>query len=194
MKFGFREKIIAASAVLVLIVIGWYMLYYSPKKSDIATMRADIQKIQTDIGRLNVTDAMLDSLSNEIVTLQESARNSVRLSVPEDSILYVAYVLEQHIRGSNLKITQDIQTNVVKLFPDINAPVDTSTLESKTGIRPIDIDLSLQGSFENLVQFLEGFANFPFLIRAGKIMISTDDLLYPELRIDLTVYFFLEIN
>jgi hypothetical protein len=166
MKFGFREKIIAASAVLVLIVIGWYMLYFSPKKIEIDSMRADIQQIQSDLSSINVTDAMLDSLRKEIATIQES----------------------------ELQITQDIQTNNDKLFPDVNAPIDTSTLESKTGIRPIDMDLFLQGSFEELVIFLESFENFPFLIRAGNIMVSTDDFLYPDLKIDLTVYFFLEIR
>lgn len=194
MKIGFREKIIAASAVLVLIVVGWYMLYYSPKKGEVANMREEIQGIQSDISSLNVTDTMLDSLRNEIVTLRESARSSARLSVPMDSILWMSGVLEQHILGSDLKITKDIQTNTVKMFPDANAPVDTSTLESKTGIRPIDMDLSLQGSFEDLVRFLESFENFPFLIRAGNIVINTDDVLYPELLIDLTVYVFIEIN
>jgi len=194
MKFGFREKIIAASAVLVLIVIGWYMLYFSPKKIEIDSMRADIQQIQSDLSSINVTDAMLDSLRKEIATLQESARSSVQLSVPEDRIMYVKEVLEQNIQESELQITQDIQTNNDKLFPDVNAPIDTSTLESKTGIRPIDMDLFLQGSFEELVIFLESFENFPFLIRAGNIMVSTDDFLYPDLKIDLTVYFFLEIR
>ena len=194
MKFGYREKIIAASAVLALVVIGWYMFYYSPKKGEVVNMRVEIQRIQRDISSMNVTDSMLVSLREEIVTLQASARSSIKLSVPEDSILFVKEVLEKHIQRSNLIITQNIQTNIDKMFPDVNAPVDTSTLEFKTGIRPIDMEMSLQGSFEDLVHFLEGFTNFPFLIRAGKIVINTDDFLYPELIIDLTVYIFVEVS
>lgn len=194
MKFGFREKIIAAAALLALLVVAWYMLYYSPKKDEIADVNAEIRRIQRDINSLTVSDALLDSLREEIRTLQESARTSINLSVPEDSIMYIRTILEQSIGGHNLKITRRIETNIESLFPDTNVPPDTSTLEYKTGIRPIDMDLSLSGTFRNLVHFLESFEDFPFLVRAGEIDINTDDDLYPELLINLKIYVFLETN
>ncbi len=186
MKFGFREKIIVAGSLLVLIVVGWYMLYYGPKNDEITQIQAEIQNIQRSIASVNVTPAMIDSLRNEVQRLQEEARSSMALSVDPDSLLYVQNIITSKIIEYDLERIGPIKPNIEKLF----AESAQDSLEVQTGIRPVDIELLLRGTFYNLVEFLDSFSDFPFLIRASEVNVDTDDATYPDLLIRLKIFVF----
>ena len=186
MKFGYREKIAAAAIILVLFIVGWYQFYYSPKSDQIAQIEQEIRSIQNSIESVTVTPALLDSLKQEIVQLQNEARKNIALSLPQDSMLQVQRILREKINEHKLELTGRIKPNTEALF----SLVPHDSLEVETGIRSVDIELFLKGKFFNLVAFLESFSDFPFLIRAGEIEMDTGDDIYPDIIVRLKVYVF----
>jgi len=186
MKFGPREKIITAAAVLAALVIGWYFLFYSKKKSEIQSIRNKITEMSASINAENIKPELLDSLKQEIAKLEEKNKKEISLAVPKDSMEYVIRILREKIKANSLEITDTINPNTEKLFGEV--PKDT--LELSTGITPIDIELILKGTFYNLMGFLDSFSSFPFLIRAWEITVDTGDDIYPQLIIRLKVYIF----
>jgi len=186
MKFGPREKIVTAAAVLVILVVGWYFLYYGRKKSEIKTVQSEIVRLKNSISAENITPELIDSLKREVTKLEEKSKKEIALAVPKDSMEYVIRVLRDKIKAAHLEITDRINPNTEKLFGE--APKDT--LELTTGITPIDIELFLKGNFYDLVAFLESFSTFPFLIRAWEISVDTGDDIYPMLVIRMKVFIF----
>jgi cell division protein FtsL len=82
MKFGPREKIITAAAVLAALVIGWYFLFYSKKKSEIQSIRNKITEMSVSINAENIKPELLDSLKQEIAKLEEKNKKEISLAVP----------------------------------------------------------------------------------------------------------------
>jgi len=190
MEHGFRVKIIAASTLIVLFVIGWYFIYYSPKKHKIAELKQEIKVKQREFELADVILGTLDSLKQEIAEMQALPQRSMALSVPQDSMLYVLRILEEKIKEHNLEITGRIKPNKQELFS--HTPGDS--LQMKTGIKTVDIELSLKGTFYDLVHFLESFSEFPFLIKAGALRMNTGDNIFPDIETRLKVYVFSSIT
>ncbi|MFC1554499.1 hypothetical protein ACFL7D_07690 [candidate division KSB1 bacterium] len=190
MKFGYREKLIAVGAAILLIVVAWYFFYYQPKLDEISRLEEEIKTMQGSIDQKNYTLADIESLKNEIQKLQEEARENVALSVSYTRMSYVNDVINEKINYFGLKLTDPIRPNTNLLFQQ--NPLDQ--LEIDTGIRKVDFLLKLEGTFENLVAFMEGLKDFPFLIRAVEFDASTDDDLFPTLIVSLKVIVFFDMT
>jgi len=187
MKFGFQEKIIAAAAALVVVVIGWYFLYYGPTSGEIDRNRREIESLRLQIQNAVTNPYLIDSLKKNIEELEVlNARNEM-LILPVDSINFVNETIKEKCRLFDLTITQPISPDKQVLFSE-----GADTLQ--TGIKMVQIDLALRGSFFNIGHFIEEFPQYPFLIKAGEIEIVTDDDIYPELDAALKVYVFFRRN
>ncbi len=182
MNFGFQEKIIAAAVGLIVIVAGWYFLFYAPKAAAIERNRLEIEDIQMQIERSITDPALVDSLRKDIERLEQSNAENRTLIIPVDSILYVNETIKRKCGIHNLTITQPLTPDKEMLFGE--SPEETG----ESSIRMVEIDVFLRGTFFDLGYFLEDFPSYPFLIRAGEVEINTGDEIYPELEMAIKVY------
>lgn len=183
MKFGLQERIIAGISALVVISAAWFFLYYSPKTAEIERFKQEIESLRTEIQRSSTDPFLIDTLKKNIEELEASIARNELMVLPVDSIAYVTEVIKEKCLTHNLEITEPVS-------PDKEALFATGGDSLETGIKMVQVQLGVRGTFFDIGKFIEGFKDFPFLIKTGEIEIATDNDLYPDLQASMIVHVF----
>ncbi len=176
MKFGIREKIIAGIAVIVLIIVGWFFLYYSPQQAAITRMERETEDILRRINVASSSSSQINELKDEIARLTEDLREKQSKIIPKDSLLF----MENELR----KLAQENKLEIVSIVPEHEALFQSDT----SLIIRLPITMELKGKFFDFGNFLENMRELPFMIQESEVAMRTDDDLYPVLMIVLKSY------
>ncbi len=184
MKFGFKEKLIAAAAGLVLVIAGWYFFIYSPKQKEVSDTKNAITNLQRQIAAAVVEPGTIEQLKEQIKELEEEARNNVTRFASMDNFQVTNQYIKDKIIDNDLEF-KDIEFDKTVL---LSAEEDSLAL----GIKKVPATILLSGEFLNIGSFLEEFPEYPFLIQAAELNMDTADDIYPRIEVRLKVYIFFQ--
>ncbi|MFC1564285.1 type 4a pilus biogenesis protein PilO [candidate division KSB1 bacterium] len=181
-KLGFKERIMAAGAIIVLIVVAWYFLFYSSQLDAITAKQNEINELNIRIQNSKIAPGTIDTLKNKIERLENEARDSGTKLVTLDEMIYVKQVISDKIADHNLEYT--------KIEPDRTALLSSVQDSMNIGIRKVPFTIFMTGEFFAIGKFLEELPDYPFLIRAADINLDTDNDIYPDLQVRLILHVF----
>lgn len=168
-KLTTKQQIIALVAVLVLLLLAFYMLAWSPQKAaldDLYKQRAEAEK-------------SLDAAKNTLIMMGQVKKNMAEAEV------------------TLIKITNKIPAEpslpalIVELQAIANdAGVDLQTLSPATPVSQgeyseIQINASITGSYSALIDFLRRIENASRALKVSQIDVKV--VSYPDLGLSLTV-------
>ena len=177
---GYKQRIAIIFGGCLVLIIGWYFLYYLPVNNRISEVNNDIDELKEEIDFIENNIGGLDSLRNEVRLLENELQSERNKLISTNQIEYVSQVLKDKGEEFQLKI-EDTE-------PDLNVLFGEE--KSSGAIIKCPVKLFIVGQFFDFGKFLDSFDDFPFLIKSGKLSIETDEGIYPNLYITLTVYVF----
>ncbi len=181
MKITYQQRFILFGAILVGLIVIWYFGFYSLQNKKIASIKAEIAKINNDLNRAKDSSTEIKKLKDEIATLTEEV-DSLKEKIPsKGELLNLSNLIKK--RGGQYGL------NFIRIYPQ--KEVLFAEEPGGSSIVKIPINILLTGSYFNLGKFLDSFDSFPFLLKAGSVSISADDNKYPVLDIDLTLHTYL---
>jgi type IV pilus assembly protein PilO len=184
MKFSLRnlrQRDIALILIVLTVVGGvlWYYYLYQPAQDRIATLEADIQRLDVDIRRGEDARRNLPELRLAVALLEEERR--VFLSqLPTES--QVSSVID------DLRLSADTAGVEIQSFSQGSASADVQD------VRPLGFTVASTGTFGETMGFLgvlEGLQRYTKLNQVG-LSVAADDSEDPDLstNIGFTVYVF----
>jgi Tfp pilus assembly protein PilO len=184
MKFSLRNlrQRDIALILIVLTVIGgvlWYYYLYQPAQDRIASLEAEIQRLDVDIRRGEDARRNLPELRLAVALLEEERR--VFLSqLPTES--QVASVID------DLRLSADAAGVQIQSFSQGSASADVQD------VRPLGFTVASTGTFGETMGFLgvlEGLQRYTKLNQVG-LSVAADDSEDPDLstNVGFTVYVF----
>ncbi|RKY89005.1 hypothetical protein DRQ09_02080, partial [candidate division KSB1 bacterium] len=138
----------------------------------------EISDYKNKIKNIESYSKQIDLLNRQIEELKKKNESNKSKILTKQKIVLVSDEIGRRAKEFNLDI-RDIKPEKTALFSD----------SSSTGmISRMPFKLFIRGKFFDFGKFLETFDEFPFLIKAGPVSMSTDDDTYPELFIEAIVY------
>ncbi len=176
-----RQRDIALILIVLTVIAGvlWYYYLYQPAQDRIATLEADIQRLDVDIRRGEDARRNLPELRLAVALLEEERR--VFLSqLPTES--QVSNVID------DLRLSADAAGVEIQSFSQGSASADVQD------VRPLGFTVASTGTFGETMGFLgvlEGLQRYTKLNQVG-LSVAADDSEDPDLstNIGFTVYVF----
>lgn len=176
----FKQRIVLVVAGCVVLTVVWFFLFYTPQNTKINEVQEQMKELQREIDFVVGNLGGLDSLRKEVTALEEELEEERKKIISTDMIISAS----ESIR----KKGKEFRLQIEKVAPKTEIIFGDKRVQDP--IVKLPITLNIIGQFDNFRKFLESFDDFPFLLKSGKLNIETDDSIYPNLLIELTVYIF----
>jgi len=183
-KLGFRERMMILGGAIIIIIAAWFYMYYNPMRLKIAGINRETEDFKNRIQNVESLSKEIKTLNQQIEDLKERNEQNQSKILAKQRVDRVGEIIGEKAREFSLDIRSIIPEKEA-LFSDTTG----------TGmVSRIPFHLFIWGKFFDFGKFLESFEDFPFLIKAGPVSMSTDDETYPALIIQsmVYVYFFKE--
>lgn len=178
MKIAFREKMILAGAGLLVLIVVWYMLFYSKQSGKMAMIQSQIAQLTQQLNQAQMSAKNIKELEAEVDSLKVFHESLGQKILPKTKLLYITQEIQRRSSDFRLKVN--------------TITVDKSKLFGEAGnVSPflwIPIEMDISGEFFSFGKFLDDFENYSFIIRPGEVKIITDNTTYPALSIFLVAY------
>ena len=177
MNLNHQQRFILYSIGLVGLMLLWFFGFYNVQNRKIAEMKLEIAKINDALNRAKSSSEGIKKLQDDIENIKKDIEKTKEKILSKDKLLYISNVIRRKGEQYGLEFQRIIPQKDI-LFAEQS--------ESSPIIK-IPINIWMTGKYFDLGRFIESFDNFPFLLKAGTVKISTDDDNYPEIDIYLVV-------
>jgi type IV pilus assembly protein PilO len=158
-KLPWHAQLGAVAAIALAGVGAFWYFYASPAQAQLATKRAAVTKLQTQIKEGLATAKRLPEFRRE-VTVLEAQLDRLRTVLPEEQdVADLLRRVQAMATQSNLKISGFTPAAVTRRELHAEWP----------------IGLKLEGNYHDLGSFLERVSKFPRIINVGAMHIATRD-------------------
>ena len=178
MKFNIWGKISFFISLGFIAVVLWYMFLFVPKRNDLEKIRDKQKVIQTQYNQLleNYSLAMMGSAKK-----LEISRKCIDILDNLPSKEDISSVLSQI-----LKIGQGKDIRIISVSPHEVSFSNNQDSKRKAQLQKIHLDITLEGRFINIGQYLFDLTNLPFFAGYSKIEIRTSEEIYPKTTAEIT--------
>jgi len=176
----YKQRIVLLVTGCVILIVGWYFIYYLPMNNKINKIKSEINEINEEINLVAGNIGGLENLRKNVNQLETELEQYEEKIITKNKLVYVSNQLKEKGIECNLRIE--------KITPKVDVIFGEEKEEGE--IVKLPISMNIVGHFFDFRNFLESFDDFPFLIKAGQVSVETDDAIYPDLLITLTVYVF----
>jgi Tfp pilus assembly protein PilO len=146
----------------ILVLVGWWFLFISPRNADIAQAEDQLAAAQQQEQRLRSQIVGLEEIrSNEILYID--AISELQRLIPERPLLE-----EFIVQIDDLSRTNGVE--LITLAPSLPRPDEESDL------REIALSAQIQGEFFEIMGFLFGLADMERLVRVDGIALSSTEI------------------
>lgn len=186
MKFEIREKVALFIGILFVTIVLWYMFLFSPKNMELEKISDQQKKIEMQYNQLsnNFSLAMLGSAEKLRIS-----RKCVDILDNLPSKKDIASALSRII-----EIGQGKDIRIVSINPHQHSFSTNQTQEKESQLEKIPLDITLEGKFLNISEFLFDLIDLPYLAGYSKIEIESSKETYPETKAQVTcILLFLKI-
>lgn len=178
-----RDIFLLTIVVVLLLGLAWYYTFYSSKKAEIDLARQQLDTLQIQVTAARAASAELPGLRDEVAKL-EVQRDELLRALP--STARIGAVLDE------------IRRNVLASGSELNGVTQgtATTTNLPAGVRPIGINLALEGEFSELygvLRSLEAMSRFSTINSLALTMSQgTATSFDPDLggQIGVTIYTF----
>ncbi|RMF63780.1 MAG: hypothetical protein D6743_10280 [Calditrichaeota bacterium] len=177
------RTLIVASAVLLIICVGWFFFLYKPEIAKLQVLKEDTEKLMLKLQSLRVNDEQLKALQKQ-AELQDTElrRLEARLVHKEDLPMLVTALKR---RGKRFGLRFD------RILPDYDHLMEGGQENPARALKLV-IHLKLQGRYKSLGKFIDSLNDLPYLLSVGEVTLNYDQRIYPELEIILDVAAYLQ--
>ncbi|MGA1840780.1 MAG: hypothetical protein ACMUIU_09165 [bacterium] len=178
MKFNIWGKtaifICAGFAALVV----WYTFLFTPKRNNFKKISEKQKLIQTQYNQLleNYSLAMMGS-AKKLEISRKCIHILDNLPCKEDITSVLSRVIE---------IGQGKDIRIISISPHNVSFSKNNNEDKKTQLEKINLDITLEGGFINMRQYLFELIDLPFFGGYSKIDIETSEEIYPETKAEIT--------
>lgn len=181
---SFLVKYGVAFLAFVLIILGWYFVYFRDAQSQMNRYASQISDWMQKLRTITVSQDAIDGLEADIQKMKEEIEAIERKVYHIEEIREIARQLVVTARSYRLK--------VISIVPsyDVLFPVEQPQGEQKPLVK-LPIEIEMTGRFVNAGRFIEKIPELPFALAPNGVEFHSDPNIYPRLRIVLRGYLFL---
>lgn len=179
-----KRTLILVVLLLFVLCLGWFFVFYQPKKAKISALKQDTENLLIKLRSLKVTDRQIVSLEKQIEKLEEDiAVTQSRLFVKSD-LPSIVRQIERKGRFYGLKFDNIIpEYDSLVRFPDAE--------DKQSDLIQLVVHIKIQGYYKNFGKFIENLDDLPFFVSLGEMGLYYNKDIYPELEIMLDVVLYL---
>lgn len=187
-KLDKKQSIMLGIIGTMVIVVGFYMLYYDPSQKKITEMRNAVEAKDKEIKNARMQVALFKPLKKQVAKLEEQLDKLKSKLVTRAGIISLIKTVEEEAQRLNLKVI-NMSTTVQEAPPPPtegdapeNAPVTTYS--------KIVLYITLKGKYNKLEGFQEILQNLKTFLVVEELNMSSDVGIYPDLTasIELNLY------
>ena len=146
----------------ILVLIGWWFLFISPRNADITAAEDQLVAAQQQEQRLRTQIVQLEEIRSKEILYVDAISELQRL-IPERPLL------EEFIEQiDQLSITNGVE--LITLAPSLPRADD------QTDLREISLSAQIQGEFFEVMGFLFGLSDMERLVRVDGIALSSTEI------------------
>ncbi len=181
------KTLIVAGVMLALSCTSWYVFFYRPQTSRLATLKQESERMLLTLQSFRVSDTQLKALEAQVDSLhQEIERTRQRLMPKHDLPLAIAQI--RTLAGRFGLTLERVLPDYVTLLP---APDDPN---AGGEILKLTVHLQMQGRYRDLGRFMESLRELPFFVSVGELTIAYNEAIHPRLNIMLDAVLFLRLG
>ncbi len=195
LKLDNRSRILLGIIGAIVVVAGFYLLYYSPSEKKMATLRSEIAEKDKKIKFAIMKAPLAKKLKKEIVIL-EKRLNTLRVKVAvSGKIIPLLKTIEDEAQRLELKVL-NMSTSVHEPPPPpLPKEGDSGAEEQAPGVQPhrytrVTLNIDIQGDYDKLEGFTKTLQNLKTFIVIEKLDIVSDEKLYPALTSNVVMNVF----
>lgn len=170
---------IVAAIVLVPVVL-FYFLYFSPKSQEITTLEQNVATMQQELNTIKAKAAKLDE-QNALMADTEAKFKEAATVIPDTKEI-PSLLSNISSKGSNAGL------DILSFVPGAET--------AKEFYAEIPVSLSVTGTYHNVGYFLDTVSKLPRIVNVGKVSLGgpklTDGELLINAKLDLVTYKFIE--
>jgi len=178
------KKYAAAVALIVLLFVSWFVLFYRPTEKRVGDYARQIRVWRQKIRLVSISQDALDKMERSIQNLKEEiARIESKIYYLDDMPLIgkelVAYARRHHLRVEAITPSYDI------LFP-------VESVNGKQGpLVKLPVEIDMTGRFVAGGKFIEDIGRLPFAFAPDGVEFVADPAIYPRVHIIMYGFLFL---
>ncbi len=178
------KVLIVVGACLLAMCASWLFFLYRPGLSRAAALSTESQRLMTQLRSLQVTDAQIAALEENVRSLESELGKMQSRVVPRDSLPAAVARIRRHAARYGIK--------PYKIIPDYDALVSAKENGIPASpVKPLTLHMKLRGRYLHLGRFLKHCGELPFLVSVGDLTLGYDERSYPELEILLDLRIFI---
>lgn len=174
-KFPAKQKILATvgAGVVAMIVLFFFML--KPLASDLGELHLTAQDQHTKLERLLLEEQGYKTARTDLAKIQSRANEIQSLFPPREELVGFVRDLEDiaQIFDSDFTIAITDLQDQAETSGGKATQLDYAVVPGLTGLEVIPYDIRLEGSFSNIVRFLQAFENQSFFSEIESLNISS---------------------
>ncbi|GEM_PF-2187792 len=167
-----NKKIIIISALIVIIIVGWILIYYINVKSKISQYNERL-KIYQNKEQMSVTQNKIEFLKAKRDSLSDLVNKKIDELFLRNRLIYIGDEIEKIARRYNLKLFE--------IKPDYGSLSELKEPNTEISVLPITIEY--RGLFLQFAKFLDDIDKYQF-IRVDEVQIERE-LEATELKITI---------
>jgi Tfp pilus assembly protein PilO len=182
-----KKTLIIAASLLLIIGLGWYLVFYQPRLSKVTTLKNETDNLLTKIRSFRVTDQQIAGLEKGIEKLEKELSEVQEKVFLKPELPKVVRMFEAKGKSFGLKFDTAI--------PDYASLIRIPQQEEEASdLLKLTVHFRLQGYYRSFGNFIDTLDEFPFTISLGEIGLYYNERIYPELEINLDVVFYLRVT
>ena len=169
-----KNKIIIISALMVVMIITWFVVIYMPDSKNIGKMK-DRLAVLEEKERQGISERKVHILENHIESLNKKLKSNLDRIYPQQQLV--------DLGGHVEKIGKQYHLRLVSIFPEYSSL--SQLHEGGQEFNELHVTIEFAGLFHRVAEFLDNIDEFPFVIRVNGVTLEKKIEKQSELKITL---------
>lgn len=182
-KLDKKQSIMLGVIGAMALAAGFYMLYYDPSQKKIAAIHKEIEAKNREIKNAEIQVNLFKPLKERVARLEKQRDTFKAKLVKSGEIISLIKTIEDEAQRLDMKII-DMFTKVQEPPPppkEENESGEESPEPQPPAYTKIILDISLQGKYNKLEDFLSTLQNLETFLVIEELDIISDEKIYPNL-------------
>lgn len=176
-----REKLIVWFLAVLIIGVGFYYLVYAPKTAEISTVSRQLKSSKDELAQLQAQAARREAMERRLAELQQQVKETEAKLPTSREIPTLLVQLETLAGSTGANLTLIRPGPAAGSQPQGGAPPSQgapsrsgggASPAQSLGLQQFALELTAEGTFDVVENFVRGLENFPRFIALSDLKIS----------------------
>ncbi len=172
-KLDKNHKLMICAAVVLVPVIAFYFLFYSPNGETIGRLERNISNLQNELRTIKIKAAKLDEQKALMAEVEAKFKEASKVIPDTKEIPSLLTSISSEGTGAGL--------DIVSFKPGGEKP--------KEFYAEIPVSLSVNGSYNNIGHFLDTVSKLPRIVNLANISLSSPKFMAGEMQLKAAINF-----